>query len=65
MTSSLARYAPIIRDPDPEGALKIARRVHAETAGEVVIIERRRLTSWADRKQLEILAEKAGVKRKE
>ena len=62
--SQLARYASIGRDPDPDGALKIARRVHADTEGEIVIIERRRLQSWADRKQLEILAEKAGVKRR-
>lgn len=62
--STLARYAALNNDPDPNAVQRIARRVFDETDGKIIILETERLTSWADRKQAELLAEKTGAKRK-
>jgi len=59
--SNLSRFAHLMREPQPENALAAARDAYRESKGEIVLIQRSRLPSWADQKQLEILAEKAGV----
>lgn len=58
---TLARYAHLAQEPQPSNAMDAARKAYAETQGEVVLINRSWLVGWADRKQLELLAEKAGV----
>jgi hypothetical protein len=61
--TSLTSRAPYMRDPDPANALSAARAAYVESKGEIVLINRSWLVSWADRKQLELLAEKSlGVK---
>jgi hypothetical protein len=61
--TSLTSYAPSMRDPDPANAMRAARDAYLESKGEIVLINRSWLVSWADRKQLELLAEKSlGVK---
>lgn len=52
-----------MRDPDPAAARKLAREKYEESDGKIVLINKDWLTSWPDRKQLDLLAEKAlGVK---
>lgn len=61
--SSLGPYAASMRDPDPTAARKLAREKYEESDGKIVLINKDWLTSWPDRKQLDLLAEKAlGVK---
>lgn len=61
--TSLTPHAPSMRDPDPANTVKAARAAYVESKGEIVLIKRSWLPSWADRKQLELLAEKSlGVK---
>lgn len=61
--SSLTRHAASMRDPDPANARKAARAAYDASAGEVVLINKAWLATWMDRKQLDLLAEKAlGVK---
>ena len=57
--TSLTSFAPSMRDPDPANALIKAREAYVESKGEIVLIKRSWLSSWADRKQLELLAEKS------
>jgi hypothetical protein len=57
--TSLTPYAAQMRDADPAKAVQAARAAYIETQGEVVLINRSWLTNWADRKQLELLAEKS------
>ena len=62
--SSLTAYAASMRDPDPAAARRKAREAYEASQGDVVLINRQWLTSWADKTQLELLAVKAlGVKR--
>lgn len=60
--SALARYASAMRDPDPAAARRLGRQAYHETG--FVVIDPKWLGSWADRKQLELLAEKVHGKRK-
>ena len=62
--TSLTRHAGIMREPDPDEAKRKAKEAYRRTDGQIVLINREWLTSWVDRKQLEILAEVAGVKSK-
>jgi len=63
MRSSLGRHAASMRDPDPANARKAARDAYDASGGEVVLINKAWLGTWMDRKQLDLLAEKAlGVK---
>lgn len=62
-TSSLTRYAPLMREAQPGDARQAARQAYIDSQGEIVLINRQWLNGWAQRKQLEILAESAlGVK---
>jgi hypothetical protein len=52
------------RDPDHAKARELARNTYIATGGKTVCINAEWLTSWADKTQLDLLAEKAlGVKR--
>jgi len=54
--STLAPYAPSMRDPDPAAARRAAREAWHATG--LVLINPDWLPSWTDRKQLELLADK-------
>ena len=61
--SQLTRYAPLMRDAQPEDARRAARAAYLETRGEMVLINKKWLKNWADMKQLDLLAVAAlGVK---
>lgn len=60
--SPLASYAASMRDPDPAAARRAARDAWHSTG--LVLINPEWLSSWADRKQLEILADKVHGERK-
>lgn len=61
MRGSLSRFAGQMQEPQDGDALTKARQAYEETNGEIVLINRNWLTGWADQKQLELLAQKAGV----
>ncbi|WP_347271871.1 hypothetical protein [Rhizorhabdus histidinilytica] len=56
MATPLARFASLSEEPDPAHARRAAREAYH--AHGIVLINPEWLTGWADRKQLEILAEK-------
>lgn len=59
----LGKFAPLMRDPDPMAAKRLAQKVFRDTKGQMVVVHKSWLTNWPDRKQLDIIAEKAlGVK---
>ena len=61
--SSLGPHAASMRDPDPAMARVAAREAYEASGGEIVLINKAWLINWTDRKQLDLLAEKAlGVK---
>lgn len=61
--TSLTPYASSMRDPDPAMARKAARDAYLASDGEIVLLNRKWLQNWTDKKQLDLLAEKAlGVK---
>lgn len=63
MRSSLGRFAHLMREPLVKDAVQAARDAYNHSGGEIVLINRNWLESWTDRKQLDLLAEKAlGVK---
>lgn len=62
--TSLTPYAASMRDVDPQNARRAAQQAYEQSGGAIVLINREWLPSWVDRKQLEILAEVAGVKSK-
>lgn len=59
--SVLGKYVNLMRDPDPAKAIAEARKAYAESQGDIVLINRQWLNGWAAKKQLELLAEQAGV----
>ncbi len=62
MATPLARFASLSEEPDPANARRAAREAYH--AHGIVLINPEWLSGWADRKQLEILAEKLFGKRK-
>lgn len=60
--SPLAPYAANMRSPDPAAARREARKAYHDNG--LILINPDWLNSWADRKQLEILADKVHGKRK-
>ncbi|WP_323493959.1 hypothetical protein [Sphingomonas sp. 10B4] len=62
LRSSLASHAGSMRDPDPANARRAARDAW-QTSG-LVLINPEWLTSWVDRQQLIILAERVHGERK-
>lgn len=63
LRSSLAPFAASMRDPDPANARRAAREAYEASEGKIVLINADWLPTWPDRKQLDLLAEKAlGVK---
>lgn len=61
--SSLSSVAGACREPDPRAARKAARDAWHD--GGLILINPEWLSSWTDRKQAELLAEKLHGKRKE
>jgi hypothetical protein len=63
MRSSLSRHAHLMREPQARDAVQAARDAYRASKGEIVLINKSWLRNWADRKQLDLLAEAAlGVK---
>ena len=61
--TSLTRHTASMRDPDPALARQSARNAYIASGGKIVLINAEWLATWADKKQLDLLAEKAlGVK---
>ena len=61
--TSLTRFAGSMRDPDPEAARREAKGAYLASEGEIVLINKKWLRNWTDRKQLDLLAVVAlGVK---
>lgn len=60
--STLARFAHLGREPDPEGGRKAARDAWRDHG--LILLRPEWLPGWADRKQAELLAEKVHGKRK-
>jgi len=63
LRSPLARFATLGHEPDPAEARRLARAAWHEHG--LVLINPAWLNSWADRRQAELLAEKAHGKRKD
>jgi hypothetical protein len=52
-----------MREPERRDAVQAARDAYRASKGRIVLINAEWLSNWADRKQLDLLAEKAlGVK---
>jgi len=63
LRSSLSRHAHLMREPQARDAVQAARDAYHASKGEIVLINKGWLSAWADRKQLDLLAERAlGVK---
>lgn len=63
MQSSLGKVAHLMREPQVRDAVQAARDAYAASKGEIVLINKNWLSDWTDKKQLDLLAEKAlGVK---
>jgi len=62
MRSSLAATAALAREPDPNAARRAARDAWHRDG--LILINTGWLSSWPDRKQAELLAEKVHGKRK-
>ena len=60
--SSLASYAALGREPDAEASRKLAREAWHKHG--LIVIDTMWLGGWADRRQAELLAEKAHGRRK-
>ncbi|WP_334656746.1 hypothetical protein [Sphingomonas panaciterrae] len=60
--SPLGRFARLNHEPDPDAAFHAARSAWLNTG--IVLINPEWLTSWTDRAQAELLAEKLYGKRK-
>lgn len=54
--SSLTRYAPLMRDPDPDGAHKLAARQWHENGSIVLLPESIAELSWEDRALVQAIA---------
>lgn len=59
MRTSLTKYAGQMQEPQDANARQAARNTYISTGGETVLINKNWLTSWEQRKQLDLLAEKA------
>lgn len=59
---SLATYAPQMREADPANGLRAAARAWHEMG--LIVINPDHVSSWTDRKQAELLAERMYGKRK-
>ena len=58
-TRMIASRLATHREPDIEEARQMARNTYLATGGETVLINKKWLRNWADRKQLDLLAEAA------
>ena len=55
---SLTRYAPLMREPDPNGAHRIAKRTWHETGAVTFLPDQLARMSWQDRELLNGIAKK-------
>lgn len=63
LRSSLGRHAHLMREPQAKDAVQAARDAYRASKGEIVLINKSWLSNWPDKKQLDLLAEKAlGIK---
>lgn len=61
--SSLTPFAHLMREPQQRDAVEAARNAYHASGRKIVLINADWLDHWTDRKQLDLLAEKAlGVK---
>jgi hypothetical protein len=56
--SSLTRYAPLMRDPDPNGAHRLAKRQFHETGAITFLPDQLARMPWQDREIVNRLASK-------
>lgn len=56
--SSLARYAPLMREPDPNGAHRLAKRNWHDTGAIVLLPDQIARLAWQDRELLNGIAAK-------
>lgn len=54
--TSLTRYAPLMRDPDPDGAHKLAARQWHENGSIVLLPESIERLEWQDRELVKAIA---------
>jgi hypothetical protein len=54
--SSLARYAPLMRDADPNGAHRLAKRQYLQTGAVTFLPDQIAKMSWQDREFLNAIA---------
>ena len=57
--TSLTPYAGSMRDPNPAEARRKARETYLASEGKIVLINIDWLSTWPDKKQLDLLATKA------
>lgn len=55
-TGSLSRYAPLMRDPDPNGAHRLAKRQFHETGAVTFLPDQIARMNWQDREFLNAIA---------
>lgn len=56
--TSLTRFAPIMREPDPNGAHRLAKRQYHETGAITFLPDQIARMAWQDRELLNALAAK-------
>ena len=57
-TSSLSRYAPILREPDPNGAHRLAKQKWHDTGAIVLLPDQIARLPWQDRELVRAIAAK-------
>lgn len=62
--TSLTRYAPMMRDPDPDGARRMAARKFHEDGTVILLPDSIARLNWQDRELVKAIAEKLYGKRK-
>lgn len=63
MSGSLTRFAPLMREPDPNGAHRLAKRQYHETGAITFLPDQLAQMPWQDKEFLNALASKYYGKR--
>ena len=61
--SSLTRFAPLMREPDPNGAHRLAKRQYHQTGAVTFLPDQMAKMSWQDRELVNAIAAKIYGKR--